>query len=683
MVWGVAAFILLQRYYPLYSGEATFIVQPGVRSASDVGVTNDLNDEEVYRIAKTELHLMAQRDVLEAAINSPDVRDNCSWFRDNYISPSGTPLINEAVDQLEKELSMTPIRGTSLFAVRWSSHNPNDVPIVLNAVADAYINRRRELDEGVYNSTLDLFNRQLDKTMLQIQDLEAETQAFIRSTGITSLDDPRYGEQTMTMDRIVRQLAESKANLSVQLTLLRQAQAKLQGTMEYSPDDRLAAEQLREVATLTQRVDDLRVEIAVAYDRYGSDHQIIRQIESRLRSLETERDAKVEEAIKKSLNARLESLTAAIEQSQELIEDLESRQEEKDTELRSLASSHSAYDALETRRSYLEQAREADQLLIKEINLMKVRQDAARVRPASRAVRPREMSFPKPLMVAPIGVLVVTGFTLGIIFLRELTDQRVKTASDLSVIPGSRILGIVPETDEDPTKCKVAELAVTESPNSVVAESFRQICTPFVKSMAQSDHQTAVFLAGLPGAGTSTVMTNIAAGCAETGRRVLVVDANFRRPRLADIAGVDRDRAGLGDILAGDATISETVSEMLPGVDLITAGTPSTRIVGRLNAEQFDSVVADLRSQYDFILFDTAPAIVAGDAMVLANRLDAAVLVVRALQEQRGLIARLMNQLIDTHCDLLGLVLNRARNTTGGYHKKNFATMAAYARSKS
>jgi Mrp family chromosome partitioning ATPase len=89
--------------------------------------------------------------------------------------------------------------------------------------------------------------------------------------------------------------------------------------------------------------------------------------------------------------------------------------------------------------------------------------------------------------------------------------------------------------------------------------------------------------------------------------------------------------------------------------------------------------MAELRSRYDLIIIDTPPAVVAGDALQLAGKVDAAVLVVRANQEQRGLVARLINQLADTHCDLLGILLNRARGTVGGYFKKNFETMAEYS----
>jgi capsular exopolysaccharide synthesis family protein len=278
-------------------------------------------------------------------------------------------------------------------------------------------------------------------------------------------------------------------------------------------------------------------------------------------------------------------------------------------------------------------------------------------------------------------VLVVLGLTVGIIFLRALTDQRVKSASDLAVLPGARILGVIPDLDDDPTKCPTAELVVSRYPNSVVGESYRQANTPILKRLDRAGHQTVVLMGGMPGAGTTTVASNMASGFAASGRRVLVVDANFRRPRLAEVFGVDKNRAGLGDVLADAVTVDEAIETTEFGVSVMAAGTPASRIVERFNMAQFDSVVAELRSRYDFVIFDSPPAVVAGEPMMLANKLDAAVLIVRANQEHRGLVARLIGQLSDTPCELIGLVLNRPRGTAGGYFKKNFATMAKYASS--
>jgi receptor protein-tyrosine kinase len=198
------------------------------------------------------------------------------------------------------------------------------------------------------------------------------------------------------------------------------------------------------------------------------------------------------------------------------------------------------------------------------------------------------------------------------------------------------------------------------------------------KALSRPGHQTMLVVGGMPGSGSTTVTTNLAAAAAAAGRTVAIVDADFRRPRVGEAMGVSAEGAGLGDVLTEEATPDQALHNTELGISVMTAGQPGNRVIERLNNGQFDSLMADLRHRFDLVLVDAPPAVVAGDSLVLANKVDAAVLVVCAFQEQRGLVARLVNQLVDAQCELLGVILNRPRGTAGGYFKKNFAAMARY-----
>jgi capsular exopolysaccharide synthesis family protein len=187
----------------------------------------------------------------------------------------------------------------------------------------------------------------------------------------------------------------------------------------------------------------------------------------------------------------------------------------------------------------------------------------------------------------------------------------------------------------------------------------------------------------LPEAGTTAVATNLAAAAAATGRSVLVVDANFRRPGLGKAMGVSDEATGLGDVLSGTIAVDEAIHDGGEGIDVMPAGSPASRVIEKLNNGVIDGVLADLRSRYDLIIFDAPPAVVAGDALMLANKLDAAILVVRANQEHRGLVVRMITRLNESKSQLIGVLLNRPRNIAGGYLKKNYAAMAEYTRNGS
>jgi Mrp family chromosome partitioning ATPase len=185
-------------------------------------------------------------------------------------------------------------------------------------------------------------------------------------------------------------------------------------------------------------------------------------------------------------------------------------------------------------------------------------------------------------------------------------------------------------------------------------------------------------MSGMPESGTTTVIVNVASSIHATGRSVILIDTNFRRPRLESAAGVDPSRQGLGDVLAGEAPIESVISEHDDSFDLIGPGSELNRVFERLNTQKFDDSLKRLTELYDVVILDGPPGVVSGDALMLASKCDATILVVRSGGEERGLVGRLIGQLKQLDAPFIGIIFNRPRNTAGGYFKKNFKTMASY-----
>jgi capsular exopolysaccharide synthesis family protein len=676
-VLGVAAYFILLKLVPLYKGQVLFEVRPGLTSSDQVGSQEFNRDELVTRISTTETVILTSRPVLDVAARNQEILSTF-WHR-GYILPDGTFSVDDAVDDLEGSIKAVPMRGTNLFSLSWATSNKNDVPIVLNKIAEAYINRRESTDNATYTTNLEAFRSQLAQTNRELEDLTSAIKAYIQEEGITTLDDVRFSQASFKMKELTDKRSDAIQSLTLAQTSFMQAANKIEGTIEPTSEDQLQAEHDPSVHSHMQLMLSYKTELRRLMERgVNPDHHSVKDIEQRLSAVELERDAKIDEIMARNLQARSKELKDEIERLQRLISSTEEHAEATDQELRELAAAHSYFDALQKKREHLEVRRDSELALIKEVQLLRLRADHSRVRLVRPAETPREVSFPKKEIVIPLGGLALMGMAVGIVFLRELTDQRVKSGSDVAVIPGANVLGVIPELDEDPTKTDSAELVVRRHPNSVVAESYRQVCTPITRMMQRSGYQLLLLVGGLPGSGTTTVVTNLAAVASASGKRVVVIDANFRRPRLAAAFGADEEAFGLGDLLAGDATLDEAIQNTEYGVHVIHAGTPANRLFERLNHEKHDALIAELRTRYDLVLFDAPPAVVSGDAMVLASRVDAAVLVIRANQEHRGLVARLLRQLNDARCNPLGILLNRPRGTVDGYFKKNYATMAEY-----
>jgi len=676
---GGAAFVGLLLFFPQFSSESLFELQPGVQDPTAVVVQDVNRDDLIERLARTQTVLLTSREVLAKAMEDPLVA-RTDWHK-KFVGPDGVFDIQEAVDELEDDLRAPMVRGTNLFSLTWSARKPNDVPVVLNAITDAYVSRRQSLDTQVILENSRMISGRLEATEAALRDLSSNMEQFILERGLMNRDDPRYSPMAIDLNTVLLQINETELSLSLQRSTYEQARRKLEGVIEPSYEDQQFAEQDQRMVDLILKANEAESKLAEYKRIYGATHQEVLAQEKAVLSRQEQRDTVLASLIRQNLESRMRTADNNIKSLESSLDQLEEEAEEKSKRLKELTAYHSAYAAMETQREQLESERQRHIQMSNELQLMRLRYDASRVRVAQRALPPREPSFPRVQVMLPLGVLLSLGLTLAWIFFRELTDQRIKSASDLDVLPHATVLGSIPDLEDDPTRSRSAERVVREHPNSVLAESYRQACNVMCRSLERNGFQTLLMFSALPGAGNTTSVTNFAAVLAAMGKRVCVLDADFRRPRLAKAMGVDDNGPGLGELL-GDAAVLDDVILDADGIDVIPAGTPGERIIERLGSTRLTSLLAELRARYDVVLIDSPPAVVAGDALAMAGRVDAAVLVVRANREQRGLVARLIAQFSETSCHFVGMLLNRPLSSAGGYFKKNYAAMAKYGMSK-
>ncbi len=679
---GAVAFLLFGRLYPLYTSEILFEVRPGLAESTEIGTAEALDDDEVERIGRTQVQLLMQRDVLVRAVENPQVRDTNwmkTWFFDEQTQQ---PLVAQAVDDLEDYLKTPVLRGTNLFAIRWSWHVALDVPKVLNAIASSYTQKIKQLDDQQFSSNEKLFDDQLRFVQMSLQDISDDIHSFIVAKGITTLDDPRYSQAAIEVETLSKNLAMLQEQITSAETQYRQTAMKLEGTVEPSHEDIVEAEQDPTIVQQLNRLEILKAEERSLREQYNEDTSQVKQIERMVRSTSEQVRVKEDEILNRNLNARLKTLGSERERLTQVMERIDMELEAKDSLLRDLAADTSRYQAMKTQQENYEKQRDDAQQLLNAIRLMKLRSDASRVRQVGPADLPRDPSFPRIEYVLPAGVIVCFGLFLGWIFLREIMEQRVRSLADLAVIPGVDVLGAIADIDDDPTEPEDAELILREKPDSVTAESYRQVAASLQRAMARQGHSSLMVAGGMPGAGTTTVVGNLACAFMAAGHSVCVLDGNFRRPRLAKTFGLGNDLPGLGDALSDTGSLDSCVHQSASGVYVIPAGSEASRLAERLGDERFGTVMAALRSRFDYLFIDVPPAVAATDAIHVAGRCDATSLVIRAGIEQRGLVARIAREFSEASANFLGAILNRPRQSVGGYFQRNYEMMATYGQAE-
>jgi succinoglycan biosynthesis transport protein ExoP len=277
------------------------------------------------------------------------------------------------------------------------------------------------------------------------------------------------------------------------------------------------------------------------------------------------------------------------------------------------------------------------------------------VRVIQPAVTPTVPSSPNTRLNLVAGL--VLGLLVGslIIVLRELLDTRVHTAAIATGVTGVPLLGVA-----DREKRRVAGPVVLRDPLSNSAENYRQLRSNLEFVAVDSDTLGFVVTSSIPGEGKSVISLNLALALAESGRKVLLVDADLRRPMIAAYTGLPGS-AGLTSVLVGRASVEDVVQTWgSTGLYVLASGpippNPSELLSSRVMADLVDR----LTREYDVVVFDTAPMGAVADAAILARMLDGALVVVDRTRAHRPQLSQTMDSLEKSGVRVLGIVLNRA-----------------------
>jgi len=269
--------------------------------------------------------------------------------------------------------------------------------------------------------------------------------------------------------------------------------------------------------------------------------------------------------------------------------------------------------------------------------------------------------------------------SLGISFLREMLDTSVRSPRDIARIGQMPMLGMVAHESDDPQSAGARlPLVIFEAPHSMLAEQFRQVRTRLQHAASLDTTRSILVTSPGPGDGKSVVATNLAAGLALNGRRILLVDANFRRPELHKIFGVGNEQ-GLSDVLNNldnfDSLIQETA---VPNLAVLPSGPKPTNATELLESQLLIDFIERALEEFDHVVFDSGPMLFVSESVALAPRVDGVVTVVRARSNSRGLLQRMRDGLRQVKAEHLGVVLNAVRSQGGGYYGRNIKTYYEY-----
>ncbi len=703
VVLGVGIYVALRLLSPGYTTYAQLVVNPPPGNPWSVTPeAGAMQTDAISSYIQNQVVLLKSNDIIDSALKDPVLRQT-AWFRsfggavpkrpanydslsdaakakiDSSIAAAEGARISDVREYLQRHaLNASPIRGSTLIQVSLTGRDPSDLPTVLDIILDSYFSRLQQ-DKDSSNADLRAtYFAEEKRAEEDLSNISARQKQYVIENDIpnlqSQLNDAQISYQTVAQrEAELRVLKQQAADAYQSLVAAQQ-----QGTLAPSATDVAMAEHDPALAQRDEKLRQLREEREVALHRFGENHYYVKDLDRRIIAAEQERKIEFDRLLAQQMQVTISQAKSQVDSYEAQLQGLQPTLDQARLRMRDLSLKIKGYDDLVEQYKAAQDRRDQAQKMVQDVRILGSRTDSTRVSRQQNPIR-AELTFPpKPYITVP-GVTLLTLFLVGaFIYLREMLDQRIKSPSDVKLLPNVELLGVLPETTDDPSSPARVESVVQDDPAGLMAESFRQLRTALLTQMDRRGYKTLGVASPQPECGTSSVASNLAMSLAYIGRKVLLLDANLRRPNQHYIFGLAQ-QPGLVEVLRGTASAEAVIFHKVePNVDILPAGDVRDVPPEMLEGAAFRGLISQLERTYDLIIIDCPPALLASDCQMLAKHVDAFLLVLRAMEDKRSMVGRMLRQFEGLRADVLGAVLNRARHAAGGYFKETYTEFYRY-----
>lgn len=677
------------------------VITPVYRSTTTILIESNearvLSIEEVYGISGqnseyflTQFEILKSRELARRVVvniglvNEPEFNpyhpDNKTTFSLRALilgeeeAPTEDEIIAKTTEKFMEAITVSPVRKTQLVMVSVESKSPELAAKAANAMAEAFINSHLEAKVGMSQQAADWLGERLGGLKERLNESERRLQEYREANNLVDVE----GVNTLVakeIDQITQRLVEARARRLELESTFRQLQSL--GVKTYDNLSSLPVilsnplvVKLRESETQTE------LKVSELSKRYGPQHPRMVAAQSEL------------EAVRDSLFTQMRRLADAIET------DFRVARTKEDSLQQALDSAVARARTLNRTEFQLNEfSREVrSNRTLYEAFFNRVREttatadlQTANARVIDPAVMPREPVKPNKKLIVALALVMSLMFGVALAFLLDALDATVKNPDDVDRKLGVSLLGVIPLSNTaqaEPAGGKdILMRAFSEDSDHQYSESVRTLRTSLTLAGLMEPVQVILVTSSVQSEGKTTSSANLAEAFGQM-EKVLLIDADMRRPTVARKLGMPSGAMGLSNAVAYPEMLDQCIHHLPDlNIDVIPAGPIPPNPLELLASKNFREVLQRLRGDYQRIIIDSAPMHAVSDALYLSTLTDGVLFVVKADDTKDKLVKSALTRLQDSNARVLGVVLNQvdvAKEARYGGHYGGYASAYAY-----
>lgn len=671
---------------PVYRSEASLEVQglnENYLNLRDVDPTAPLSPQTMDSYIQTQVEILQSPALIERVAdklkleersefsNRPSRVETLARQAQLPIGPALPPK-DYAVREASDKLRVQQVRQSRMIRVSFDSTDPNLAADFVNSLLAEYDTQSLETRWQTSTQTRELLDTQLSDLKTRLENSEYALQSYARENGLLFTKD-RDSVAEERLRQIQSELSRAQAD-----RIARQSQFDM--ATSSSPDSLPATLDTTALQAYRAKLTDLQRERAELSATYQPENFKVARVQAQIEQVEAAIRNEVKDVRGRVSNdyqasvSREHQLGVEYGQQARVLADQSTKAVRYNILLREVESNRGLYDGMLQK---VKDARIASAIRASNVRAI------GKAEPPSAPYRPNV-----PLNLA-VGLFLGVSVAVGSTLMRGRADLPVRAPGEMATLLNVPELGAIPRVSKHSISGHVTpllgggtdhdqvELITYEQKLSNVSESFRNTLASIVLPGPASAPQVLVVTSAGAMEGKTTVACNLAIALAEIGRRVLLVDADMRSPRLQSVFNIS-NTWGLSDLLHDTSAVEDLPDSALvkttqvQRLSVLPSGPPSKEFYRLMHSDATTALFRRLRRTYDHIIIDAPPLLYFADARVLGRRADGAVLVVRANQTARNTVTAAMQRLQSDGVPIIGAILNdwdpQVTGTAYGYH---------------